>query len=110
MKTFKDLKVTDALYIVRDDGFFCVCKVVRMSCLGIITRIYYDYADKYTENNTVWYFDVNMKMCDEETSIEIALPGYVPFVIYLNRDDILKELDERIENLKKQKRKIIKAL
>ena len=109
MKTFKDLKVTDALYIICYDRCCYVCRVVGMKEIGIgITRIYYDYANKYTENNTVRYFDVNMKMCDEDTSIE--LPGYCSFVIYLNRDDILKELDERIENLKKQKRKIIKAL
>lgn len=109
MKTFKDLKVTDVLYIVRDDGYAVVCKVVKIADFYNRTIVYYDYADKYTENDTTMYFYINMEMCGDEACLVCSQTNYsqfTTFTVYLNRELALKDLDERIEFLTRQKKNL----
>jgi hypothetical protein len=103
MKTFKDLKVTDVLYIIRDDGYAVVCRVVKIADFYNRTIVYYDYADKYTENDTTMYFYINMEMCGEHSCLVCEKSGYT---VYLNRELALKDLDERIEFLTRQKKNL----
>jgi hypothetical protein len=65
--------------------------------------VYYDHVDKYTDSKFIWYFFINMETYGEHSCLVCEKSGYT---VYLNRELALKDLDERIEFLTRQKKNL----
>lgn len=109
MKRFKDLNETDVIYIIDDFNNLYICKIVRIyrNC-GKCARFIYDYVNKHTSKTTERHIDINLEMCGDMTDIAIS-NEISQYTIYLNREDVIDEIDHQIERLNNNK-EILKEL
>lgn len=101
MKRFKDLNETDVIYIMDNLNNLYICKIVRIHNYGVSSnhaRFIYDYVDKYTSKRTERHFDINLNLCGdmtEFTNTEVE----ITYTIYLNRGDVINEINYQINRL-----------
>lgn len=108
MKRFKDLNENDVIYIMDDFNNLCICKIVRIyrnygHPSNVHTRFVYDYADKYTSKRTERYFDINLNLCGDDVQLTIT-DAVIAYTIYLNREDVIDEIDYQIDRLNNHKK------
>ena len=104
MKRFKDLNETDVIYIMDDFNNLCICKIVRIyRNFGGFTRFIYDYADKYTSKRTERYFDINLNLCGDDVQLTVT-DAAIAYTIYLNKEDVIDEIDYQIDRFNTHKK------
>ena len=105
-RKIKDLQVNDIIYILNGYNEILIHKVTKIITYSNgeykVIRVFHDYANKYTDKDTQWYNDISLGMCGDDTSYTEYEASF-PYTLYLNSDDVLKELNDRIDMLNKQK-------
>lgn len=109
MKTFNDLHVNDVFYIITEYDCAIICRITKLfkmtdvhgNCTLTVT---YTYADKRTNRDNEFTFNVNMSMMSDCSELMIFKNDSMrSYTIYLNRDDLMNEIEQRIENLNNQR-------
>lgn len=112
MKTFNDLHVDDVFYIITEYDRVIICRVTKLfkmtkahgNCTMTVT---YTYADKRTKRDMEFEFKVNMLMMSDFSELMIFRnESMKSYTIFLNRDDVMNEIDHRIENLNNQRNSV----
>jgi hypothetical protein len=101
MKTFNQLNINDVLYILTEYDDLYICKVTKIIESWRMKRIIYDYADKYTVKMTSRYIDIPEIAFDDTSYMESNAACL--FELYLNKNEVLEDLDKRIDILMKHK-------
>lgn len=113
MKTFDDLHVGDVLYIITEYDQVIIC---RISKLFIITdahgnctmTVTYTYADNRMKQDKEFSFKVNMLMMGDSDELMIFKDDSMKsYTIYLNQEDLMNEIDLRLDFLNKQRTNVI---
>ena len=110
MKTIKDLQKGDKVYWLRETNYLTLCTVTKVDEL---TSLYSDdpfeirITFKTDDNVMLKYFydistDDNSLIEDVMTDDYVHLDGF----IYLNKEDVLKELNSELDFIKEQLEKI----
>lgn len=108
MKRFKDLNETDVIYIMDDFNNLYICKIVRIyrnygHPSNVYARFVYDYVDKYTSKITERHFDINLNLYGDTTELTVT-DAVIAYTIYLNREDVIIEIDYQIDRLNGHKK------
>lgn len=112
MKTFNDLHVNDVFYIITEYDCAIICRITKLfkmtdvhgNCTLTVT---YTYADKRTNRDKEFTFNVNMSMMSDCSELMIFKNDSMrSYTIYLNRDDLMNEIEHRIENLNNQRNNV----
>jgi hypothetical protein len=101
MKTFNQLNINDVLYILTECDDLYICRVTNIIESWRMKRIIYDYADKYTDKMTSRYVDIPEIAFDDTSYMESNSPCL--FELYLNKNEVLEDLDKRIDILMRHK-------
>lgn len=101
MKTFNQLNINDVLYILTECDDLYICKVINIIESYYMKRIIYDYADKYTDKITSRYVDIPEIAFDDTSYMDSDKPCL--FELYLNKNEVLEDIDKRIDTLMKHK-------
>ena len=101
MKTFNQLNINDVIYILTECDDLYICKVTKIIESWRTKRIIYDYADKYTDQMTSRYIDIPEIAFDDTSYMQSDAACL--FELYLNRNEVLEDLDKRIGILMKHK-------
>lgn len=101
MKTFNQLNINDVLYVLTECDDLYICKVTKIIESWRMKRIIYDFADKYTDKMTSRYIDIPEIAFDDTSYMDSDKPCL--FELYLNKNEVLEDIDKRIEVLMKHK-------
>ena len=110
MKTIKDLQKGDKVYWLRETNYLTICTVTK---LDELTSLYSDDPFEIriifkTDDNIIlkYFYDTSTEdislIEDVMTEDYVHLDGY----LYLNKDDVLKELNFELNFIKEQIEKI----
>lgn len=109
MKTFNDLHVDDVFYIITELDQVIICRVTKLfkmtdahgNCTMTVT---YTYADKRTKRDMEFEFKVNMQMMSDFSELmKFRTKSMMSYTIFLNQDDVMNEINRRIEILNNQR-------
>ena len=113
MKTFDDLHVGDVMYIITEYDQVIICRISKLfkitdvhgNCTMTVT---YTYAENRMKRNKEFEFKVNMTMMGDSGELMIFKDDSMKsYTIYLNQEDLMKEIDLRIRNLNNQRNNVI---